>query len=128
MLVNWCNYIILVCLCFGSGNIAISDAPLASWIYFVIVHCNIIRASRDTEEQKLSCRKNGQRKILGEWHHLFWLHLFHLCHFLSLFLWTYSHFNLNDVLFEWSHTRTIIHLLTIFWNAILKNLNSYWKI
>ena len=51
---------------YGSGNITISDIQLLRCV-FLAVDCNIIRASWDIEEEKLSCTKNGPRKILTEW-------------------------------------------------------------
>ena len=38
---------------------------------FIVAHCNITRASWDTEQQKLNCRKNEHGKILSHWHHFF---------------------------------------------------------
>ena len=34
-------------------------------------HCNIIRASLNTEDKKIICRKNGQVKILDGRYHFF---------------------------------------------------------
>ena len=75
-------------LFFGSGNTAISDlmrldafccCSLKSGNY------HIIRASWDTEDQKLSCKKNGHIKILSELDQILGCTSFPLCPFLSLF-------------------------------------------
>ena len=54
-------------------NITNNGGSVASWIFFIFIHCNIIRAPWDKEKQKLSwkCKLNGNRKILSEWRHCF---------------------------------------------------------
>ena len=66
LLGNWSNYNFL--------HLDVLEPSLA--------HCNIIRTSTDTQEQKWSSR-NGQRNTLSEWHSFFialpptWNTLFH---------------------------------------------------
>ena len=44
-------------------SIAISEAQITCWMFFIVAHCNIITVhQRETKEQKLSRKKNGHRK------------------------------------------------------------------
>ena len=50
---------------------------------FIVAHCNIIRASWDTEQQKVNCRKMSQGNFECV-KSLFWLQLLPLCPFTSI--------------------------------------------
>ena len=83
---------------FEPGNI--SSAPRSSWMWFY--YCSLW-ASLDTEERKLSCRKNGRKNILSLWHHSFGStpkKVVYIYHFLTLFSGPPPPPILSDVLFE----------------------------
>ena len=78
IVVNGFQPLTIITKCSILNVAAVLDPPLIIMSHYFKVffraHCNIIRTSWDTEEQKLICRKNGPRKILNWWHNFFWLH------------------------------------------------------
>ena len=51
---------------FGCNSIAISEAHITFWIFFIVVHCNVIRTyQKDKEERNLCRQENGLQKVFG---------------------------------------------------------------
>ena len=66
--------------CFGCDSIAISEAHVTFWAFFIVPHCNIIRTYQTNKKQR---KLRRQKKWAAN---IFWHHTHPLFHFSLLFL------------------------------------------